>query len=287
MTTLSQHDQQPATPSHSSPPPRGRPGGAPAADADRALVGGVGLAVTHAKWILIETFRVPIAWIGGMLFPVLAFSFFALPIPAVRDDSAAAMQAIVSMMVFGFLANGLFSLGLELASQRAKPWAPYLRTLPGRRGARIVGLITATLVTALISVVPVLVVGLLFTAAAPDPGRLALGIATVVATSVPAALIGLIIGTTCGEKAAIAVTQLVMFVMAFASGLFLPPMMFPAWLEVATRFLPVRAARELSLSVATGTPVEWWMLVSFLVWTVVLAVVGVVLFRRDEGRRFR
>lgn len=251
------------------------------------LVGGFGLALTHAKWSLIEQFRIPIAWIGSILFPVLAFCFFVLPIAAVREDSANALQAIMSMLVFAFMVNCLFSIGLDLASQRSRPWAPYLRTLPGSSSARIAGLIISTLVSVLFSVTPVIVVGLIFTAAQPDPALLALGVLMVIVTAVPSALIGVIIGTTCGEKAAIAVVQVVMFTMAFASGLFLPPMLFPDWLEVATRFLPVRAARELSVAVAGGQAIEWWMLVSIGAWTVALAIVAVWLFRRDEGRRYR
>lgn len=252
-----------------------------------ASVGFVGLALTHAKWQLVEQLRIPIAWIGSLLFPVLAFCFFVLPIADVRENSLYATQSIFSMLVFAFMSNGLFSFGLDLASQRAKPWAPYLRTLPGSPSARIVGLIVSTLVSALASAVPVLVAGFVFTQARPEPANAVLAVLAVIATAIPSALIGLIIGTTCGEKAAIAVTQLVMFTMAFASGLFLPPMLFPEWLEVATRVLPVRQARDLVIAIATGEAVEWWMLVGLAAWTVVLFAVGVWLFARDEGRRFR
>lgn len=263
------------------PPSRSPSGG------ERHIVGSVGLALTHAKWLLVETFRIPIAWIGGTLFPVLAFCFFALPIPQVRENADAAMPAIVSMMVFAFMANCLSSFGLDIASQRAKPWVPYLRTLPGSDGARIAGLIVSTLVMAIIAALPVLAVGLIFTAAEPQPFEVVLGMLTVIVTAIPSAFIGLIIGTTCGEKAAIGVTQLVMFTMAFGSGLFLPPMMFPDWLDLATRFLPVRAARELSIAVATGGAIEWWAVISLVIWTIVLGVIGLTLFRRDEGRRYR
>lgn len=284
MTTTPSLHGQPATVS-GTPKPNGNASGA--AGRDRELVSAPRLALTHAKWSIVEQFRIPIAWIASLAFPVLAFSFFVLPMQEVREAPASALDAIVSMLVFAFMTNGLFSFGLDLASQRAKPWAPYLRTLPGVASARIVGMIVATLVSAILSALPVLIVGFVFTAAAPDPGQFALGLVTLVVTAVPSALLGLIIGTTCGEKAAIGVTQLVMFTLAFASGLFLPPLMFPEWLELATRVLPVRAARDLTIAVSSGGAIEWWMLVSLVVWTVALAVIGVWLFRRDEGRRFR
>lgn len=270
-------------------PAPARPAG-PASGAARRPgrpVGTLGLALAHTRWALVEQFRIPMAWIGSIVFPVLAFCFFVLPMAEVRDHPQYATEAMFSMLVFAFMANGLFSFGLEIAAQRAKPWAPYLRTLPGPAAARVIGLIASTLVSAIIAMLPVLVVGLVFTAAEPTPLRLAAGILVVIVTAIPSALIGLIIGSTCSEKAAIAVTQVVMFTMAFASGLFMPPMMFPEWLEVATRVLPVRAARDLAIAVATDGPIEWWTLVSIAAWTLVLAVVGVWLYRRDEGRRFR
>lgn len=260
---------------------------APASAGRRGTVSTLRLAGVHAKYSIIEQFRIPMAWIGGTLFPVLAFCFFVLPMKEVRENSLYATEAMLSMLVFAFLANGLFAFGMDLASQRAKPWAPYLRTLPGTPSARIIGLIASTLVSAILAGIPVLAVALLFTQARPAPGALALSLLAVVVTSVPAALIGLIIGTTCSEKAAIAAAQLSMFTLAFASGLFMPPMMFPEWLEVATRVLPTRAARDLCIALATGGQVEWWMIASLVGWTIALAAVGIWLFRRDEGRRYR
>ena len=250
-------------------------------------VGTLRLAAVHAKWAIVEQLRIPIAWIGSIVFPVLAFCFFVLPMREVRESAAYSTESIFSMLVFAFMANGLFSFGLDIATQRAKPWAPYLRTLPGAPLARILGLIASTLASAVAAMIPVLIVGFAFTAAEPAWPQTLLGVLTVVATAIPSACIGLIIGVTCSEKAAIAVTQLVMFVMAFASGLFLPPMLFPEWLEIGTRVLPVRGARDLTIAVATGGEVPWWALVGIIGWTLMLGAIGVWLYRRDEGRRFR
>ena len=49
---------------------------------------------------LLETMRVPMAVIGTVAFPALALLFFVVPQGAVRDDPAAATQAVISMGVF-------------------------------------------------------------------------------------------------------------------------------------------------------------------------------------------
>lgn len=245
------------------------------------------LAAVHTKYNLIETMRIPIAIIGSIVFPTLAFCMFVLPQRYVADDPVMATAAVASMVVFAFMAAGLFSIGIDLAEQRSKPWAPYLRTLPGSPAARTVGLIAATIAIALVAMIPLLVVGALFTSATVAPLDLAAAIGLVILTAIPAMLIGVIVGTACGPKAAIAVTQVVMFLLAFGGGLFLPPVMFPGWLDAASMFLPVRQAREIVIAAALGSQIPLWAVVGIAAWTIVLAVVAVGLSRRDEGRRYR
>lgn len=245
------------------------------------------LAAVHTKYNLLETARVPIAVIGSMVFPTLAFCLFVLPQSVVTGNPEFATAAVASMIVFAFMSAGLFSIGLDLADQRAKPWAPYLRTLPGSPVARIVGMLAATLVISIVAMIPLLIVGGLFTAAAPAPLNALAVIGLVIVTAIPSQLIGFLIGTLCGPKAAIAVTQVAMFLLAFGGGLFLPPQMFPAWLDAASMVLPIRQAREIVVGAAAGTGIPLWAVLAIIGWTVALGVLAVWLYRRDEGRRYR
>lgn len=245
------------------------------------------LALVHTKYALLETARVPIAVIGAIVFPTLAFCLFVLPQRVVTSDSEFATSAVASMTVFAFMSAGLFSIGLDLADQRSKPWAPYLRTLPGAPGARIAGLVLSTFVTAIVAMIPLLIVGALFTEARPGLPNTLAAIGLVIVTAVPSMLIGVVIGTTAGPKAAIAITQVAMFLLAFGGGLFLPPMLFPDWLDTASRFLPVRQAREIVVGAAAGTGVPLWAALGIVASTLALGVLAVWLYRRDQGRRYR
>jgi len=247
----------------------------------------VGLALVHTRYALLETVRVPIAVIGTVAFPTLAFCLFVLPQEVITRDSELATSAIASMIVFAFMSAGLFSIGLDLATQRAKPWLPYLRTLPGSPGARVAGLVISTLVTAIVAMVPLLLVGALFTQARPGAADALAGVGLVIVTAIPSMLIGVIIGTTAGPKAAIAITQVAMFLLAFGGGLFLPPVLFPGWLDAVSRVLPIRQAREIVVGAATGLGVPLWAVLGLAAWTVVLGVLAVWLYRRDQGRRYR
>ena len=75
--------------------------------------------------------------------------------------------------------------------------------------------------------------------------------------------------------------------MAFLGGLFLPPQLFPRWLDTASGFVPTRAARDIVVQVTTGTGATLFDFVMLVAWTVALAALAVWAYRRDQGRRFR
>jgi len=84
----------------------------------------------------------------------------------------------------------------------------------------------------------------------------------------------------------IAVVQIVMFSLAFAGGLFLPPFLFANWLDTLSTFLPSRQAREFVIWAVEGGSLEPWVWIGILAWTGVTLVPALFRFRRDEGRRF-
>lgn len=245
------------------------------------------LYAIHVRMLVIETLRVPIAVIGTMAFPALSLLFFVVPNRAVADDPVFATQAVISLSVFAVMASALFNLGLTVAENREKPWDPYLRSLPLPAAVRIGAQLSATSVFAFLSIVPVLIVGALATEASVSVVGLVAGLAVLVITSIPFMLIGAAIGYAFSSKAAIAIIQVVMFGFAFGGGLFLPPQVFPEWLEVLSRFFPSRHARDLTIAAVEGATPEWWMLAGALAWTVVTTALALWLYRRDEGRRYR
>jgi ABC-2 type transport system permease protein len=245
------------------------------------------LTILHAKYGLIETLRVPIAVIGTLVFPALALLFFVVPQRAVADNPVWATQAVISLSVFAVMSNALFSFGLTISESREKPWDPYLRALPAPGTARVLAQILSTGVLGIVAIIPVIVIGGLFTAAEASPARILAGVLALAVAALPFMLIGSAIGYALPFKAAIAVVQIVMFSFAFIGGLFLPPVLFAPWLDAISTFTPSRQAREFVIWAVEGGSLEWWVWVGILVWTVVSFVLALVLFRRDEGKRYR
>ncbi|WP_353114580.1 ABC transporter permease [Microbacterium sp.] len=245
------------------------------------------LTAVHSRYNLVETLRVPIAVIGTIAFPSLALLFFVVPNRTVADSPEFATQAIISMGVFAVMANGLFSFGLTIAENRAKPWDPYLRTLPAPGIVRVLAHIFSTGALGFVALLPIVVIGAVLTAAEASPWRVLAGLVAVAVGALPFMLIGICIGFSMSQKAAIAVVQVVMFGLAFAGGLFLPPVLFAPWLDTLSKFFPSRQVRELVIWAVQGGELPWWSWAGVVLWTALFLALALLLFRRDEGRRFR
>ncbi len=242
----------------------------------------------HTRYQILEQTRVPMAVIGNIAFPAIAFLFFIVPQSALRDVPEAATAAAVQLALVSVLSVCLFTFGLGTADERSTPWDPYLRTLCAgvlpRLGAK---LITGMLFAAAGVLVIALLAVLLSTATA-SVARLGLGLLALLAAGAPFLLMGIGLGYVLSVKAALPVVQMLYLPMAFGGGLFLPPEMFPRWPDVFSMLLPSRGGRDLVVAVVLGSaPVPGRAVLCLLVWTVLMAVFAAWAYRRDEGRRFR
>ncbi|MER7499519.1 ABC transporter permease [Nonomuraea pusilla] len=240
--------------------------------------------LAHTRYQLLEQLRVPIGLLAGSLFP--AISMLAFVVPFAGGDPRAATAATGSMMLFGAMSSALIGLALSVAQDREQPWNVYVRTLPAGPFPRFAGRILSTLAVMLVSVVPVLLVAALLTEATITPGRLALGLAALVAGCVPFMLIGLFLGFLLTFKAALAVSQIVFFPVAILGGLLLPPQTLPGFVEAVSPYVPSRGAAELIWAATSGVTPGPVPLVMLAVWTAGAAAAAAWAYRRDEGRRF-
>lgn len=245
------------------------------------------LALLHFRMTLLETIRVPVAVVGALVFPALAMLFFVVPQQGLASNPVAATAATAQLAVFAVLSTCVFSYGVGVAEDRALPFDPYVRTLPAGPGPRLAGRVLTGTVFALLGIVPLVLVAVLLTAATITPGRLLLATGLLVLAAAPFLLLGLTIGYALSSKAAIAVAQVVVFPLAFAGGLFVPPETFPRWLDALSQGLPSRAARDVVVPVAAGGEPAVLAFVVLAAWTVLFAVLVRIVYRRDEGRRFR
>ncbi|MEV6305078.1 ABC transporter permease [Actinoplanes sp. NPDC051861] len=238
------------------------------------------LALTHAKFQILEVFRIPIAVIGSAFWP--AASMAAFVVPFTRDSPEAATYATASMLTFAVMSTNLFQYGIGVSEDRAQPWDPFVRTLPAGAAPRFIGRILAGLLMMAVSLTPVVLIAKLFTEASLPPAEF-LVIALI---SLPFILMGLAIGYSLPQKAAIVVAQVLFLPLAFGGGLMTPPGGAPGFVEDIAPFLPTGGAVRLMWSAVGGYAPEFWPTVALAGWTAVFATFAVWAYRRDEGRRF-
>jgi ABC-2 type transport system permease protein len=243
------------------------------------------LALTNARFYLLETVRIPVALIGSTFFPAASMLFFVVPFAG--DHPIGATFATASMVTFAVMTSNLFAYGVGVAEDRAQPWDPYTRTLPAGPMPRFAGRVLANLVLTFISLLPVVLIAAFLTEATTTLPRFAAAIGTVMVIAVPFTLMGLFIGYLLPMKAALAVAQVVFFPLAFLGGLLSEPGGAPGWVEAVSPYLPSRGAVELMWATVGDFDPDPLAIVMLGVWVVVFGALSVWAYRRDEGRRFR
>jgi ABC-2 type transport system permease protein len=243
------------------------------------------LTLVHARYQLLETIRIPIALIGSAFFPAASMLFFVVPFAG--DDRVGATFATASMVTFSIMVSSLFTYGVGVADDRSQPWDGYLRTLAAGAGPRFGGRILAGMTMSLVSLVPVVLIGALFTEATITPAGFLLGVCAVFVGALPFTLMGLAIGYALPLKAALVVCQVIFFPLAFGGGLMSSPDQAPGFIQAIAPYLPTRGAVELLWSAVGDYSPRPLSLVLLAVWTAAAGAVAVWAYRRDEGRRFR
>jgi ABC-2 type transport system permease protein len=242
------------------------------------------LALTHAKAQMIEIFRIPIAVIGSAFWP--AASMLAFVVPWVRNDAEVATYATASMITFAVMSTNLFQYGIGVAEDRAQPWEPFVRTLPAGALPRFTGRLIAGLGLMVFALLPVVLIAALFTPATLTPAAMLLAIGATIVIAVPFILMGLAIGYSLPQKAAIVVAQVLFFPLAFGGGLMSAPGGAPGFIEAMAPYLPTGAAVRLMWTAVGDYPLEPASAASLIAWIVLLGAVATWAYRRDEGRRF-
>lgn len=245
------------------------------------------LTLLHYRYLFLETIRVPVAVVSTTVFPALSLAFFVIPQGELASDPVIASAAAAQLSVFAIMSVCLFNFGAGIAEDRATPWDPYLRTLPAGPGPRIGGRLLNGLTFAAMGLTPLLLLAVTMTEATLPIGRVLPALLAWMAAGLPFLGIGLAIGYRLSSKAALAVANVLMLPLAFAGGLFLPPEVFPSWLDSLSTYLPTRAGRDLLVGTVIGEPVSLLSILVLVTWTVLGIGLAVLAYRRDEGQRFR
>jgi ABC-2 type transport system permease protein len=239
----------------------------------------------YTRCELVESLRAPGSFLTITLMPLTVMLFFI--VPNLDDDPGAITGATATMVVFATLLACVGHFSTTVAMLRESAWGSYLRTLPtGLRPLVLSNLLTG-MVVVVAAVIPIVLVGALFTAADASAAGLLGGFAALLVTVVVFTVMGLAVGYTMSLRMTTIVNSIFVLALAVGGGMFFDPNNPPPMVETIAPLLPTRGTTDLVLAALTDHSADPLALAMLVPWTVALAGLTVWGYRRDEGRRFR
>lgn len=224
-----------------------------------------------------------------IIFPVFFLLLFGLNskyanTPAgPRANGNLSAFVMISMALYGAVFATTFS-GAMVSIERAQGWSRQLRLTPVSPAAYIAMKVLTALVLGLTSVVVVNVVGLA-THKASMPGYLWIVSALCVwIGSLLFAAFGLMLGYLVPSENVMQLIGLIMTLLSFAGGLFIPLSQFPSAIQAICKWSPLYGLNQLVHAPLLGTGVDWTWPVNVVAWLAIFSVVAAWRFREDTAR---
>jgi ABC-2 type transport system permease protein len=252
-----------------------------------AFLGRVLIAESKAEFL--KVLRLPAFVVPTLFFPVMFYVLFALTFGAGRTAGSLSYSAymLATYGSFGVMGAALVGVGIGIAMERGQGWLVVKRASPMPPVALFLAKGAMSMIFA------GLIAGLLFMLGATMGGvqmplaRWAGLAVALMLGAVPFCAMGCALGFLAGPNSAPAIANLLYLPMAFASGLWIPIEMLPRVFQKIAPFLPPYHLSQLALGIVDGTRKGFAMHLGALgVFTAIFVIVGVIAYRRDEGKTY-
>jgi ABC-2 type transport system permease protein len=221
-----------------------------------------------------------------MVFPVFFFLIFGLN-KAYANDKIGHGNVAAFVMISLALYGAVFAAtsgGAMVSIERAQGWSRQLRLTPLSAAAYITMKVLTALVLGAGSVAAVYIAGLL-THKPSMPAYLWVVTALCVwVGSLLFAAFGLFMGYLLPTENVMQVLGLVLSLLSFAGGLFIPLSQFPQAVQDLAKFTPLYGLNQLVHAPLLGGSVPWTWPVNVLAWLIVFAGGAIWRFRKDTAR---
>ena len=221
-----------------------------------------------------------------MVMPVVFFLLFGL-------NSAYANQRaghgnvsafiMISMALYGAVI-ATTSGGAMVSIERAAGWSRQLRLTPLTPVAYVAMKAMTSLVLGLGSVVIVYLVGGITGKPSMPLYLWAVTALCVWLGSLLFAAFGLFLGYLLPTENVMQIMGLIMVLLSFAGGLFIPLSQYPHAFQVLAKFTPLYGLNQLAHAPLTGGTVDGWWFVNLFAWLVIFTAGAAWRFRKDTAR---
>ncbi len=245
-----------------------------------------GFNLTVLKLEIRRLTRNPRTVIIAVVAPVLFFLLFGLN-RAYDTQSAGhgnvSAFVMISLALYGAVLATTFG-GALVSMERAQGWSRQLRLTPLTPVAYIALKVTTALVLGATSVAGVYIVGALTHKASMSAGLwIATGFSVWIGSLLFAAF-GLFLGYLLPAENVMQLIGLILALLSFAGGLFIPVSQFAVAVQDVARWTPLYGLNELVHTPLLGNGVDWTWGVNVLGWLIIFSAGAMWRFRRDTAR---
>ena len=245
----------------------------------------ISICAKEAKYEFLKCLRMPMYSVSTLVLPLMFYVLFGLVMgrQAIGPISTT-LYLIPTYGTFGVMGASLFGTAANLASERGLGWLQVKRASPMPMFAYFLAKVILSLIFSLIDVLMLLFMGIAF-GGVHLPALTALKlVGTLVAGSLPFCAMGLAIGYFAGPNSAPAVINLFYLPMSFSSGLWIPFMFLPKFIQRIAVVLPPYHLSQLALKLVGagrgGSAGEHWQsLIGFALFCLGIAWAG---HQRDQ-----
>jgi ABC-2 type transport system permease protein len=218
--------------------------------------------------------------------PVVFFLLFGLnkAYDSLREGHGnVAAFVMISLALYGAVIATSFG-GAMVSMERAQGWSRQLRLTPLSPVAYVVIKVLTALVLGACSVAAVYIVGAITNKASmPTYLWIVTGLCVWIGSLLFAAF-GLFLGYLLPAENVLQLLGLILALLSFAGGLFIPVSQFASGVQDVARWTPLYGLNQLVHTPLLGNGVDWTWVVNVLAWLIIFAGGAVWRMRKDTGR---
>jgi ABC-2 type transport system permease protein len=256
----------------------------------RAVPNSAAIYWKEAKYEFLRSLRLRAYSFSVIGFPVMFYTLFGLVMNRQGSISGwhAATYLMASYGTFGVMGASLFGTAGALAAERGLGWLQVKRASPMPPTAYFVAKIVKSMIFSAAVVLILLLLGIAFGGVTMPVAEATRLVVTLVAGSLPFCAMGLALGYFLGPNSAPAIINMIYLPLSFCSGLWIPFMFLPRFIQQIAVFLPPYHLAQLALeTVGAGShgsaATHWDVLIGFTLVCLGIARIGE---RHTEGKTY-
>ena len=238
---------------------------------------------------LLRLWRTPSFLVPTLLLPLVLYSLLGGLGQGNTLEGGVSRQvyALASIGTYGIISVMLYSFGVSIANERAQRVNVLMRATPLPASIYLLAKVLTALLSALVMLLVLSGFAILVGGVQLSLAAWATLIVSLLLGVVPFLLLGFVLGNVVSPTGATPIINLSFFILAFASGVFVPLSQLPDTLQAIAPYSPFYRLAQLAWH-AVGVQTESiapavWLL---LLYGVVFCVLAIVAYRAEERRSF-